>query len=349
MTAQSTVGSYHPRTLLSFPSSICVTLCHLWLVPLLFLQSCSPRAQQSLPPPASPALLSPTLRIEDWSFETHPGSLITTQHYRIYSTCPDADLVSRLPDFLERALTAYTTALGPLPSPQLHLDTFLLADRAEWEALTRQLMGEQAATYLKIERGGFASGGRAVLLPLGPRDTFAIAAHEGWHQYTQRTFKDPLPAWLDEGLAATFEGLTPDPTDPSRFLLAPAANPERLAQLRRAAARGQLLPLPQLCDTTPESLLQDPDSALTWYAQAWALALFLRESPRYAPSLHTLLADAAAGRLRVTLSRHSDSPSADRILRSRNGPELAVAYIADVSSLSHDFDTWVATLLRPAP
>jgi hypothetical protein len=326
------------------PFPIWAHLGHLWLLSLLLLPACTRPATPQ--PPASPALLSPTLRIDDWSFQAHPGSLITTQNYRLYSTCADADLLSQLPDFLERALTAYTTALGPLPRPTLRLDTFLLADRPQWEALTRQLMGEQASPFLKIERGGYSSGGRAVLLPLGPRDTFAIAAHEGWHQYTQRAFKDPLPAWLEEGLACTFEGLVPDPADPSRWLLSPADNPERLAQLRAAAAGHRLLSLSQLCDTTPESLLNaPPDDALTWYAQVWALARFMRDDPRYSPALHTLLSDAATGRLRSTLARRASSPAADAALRSRRGDALLRAYFSEPGATSADLARYTERLI----
>ena len=43
--------------------------------------------------------------------------------------------------------------------------------------------------------------GVAVLYNIGTRDTFAIAAHEGWHQFSGRHFKYRLPSWLDEGVA----------------------------------------------------------------------------------------------------------------------------------------------------
>jgi len=339
----------HPWPLQFFRFPIWANLGHLWLLPL-FLSACAHHAEPKSPPPASPALLSTTHRVEPWSFRGHRGSLITTPNYRLYSTCTDQALVSQLPGFLERALTEYTTAFGPLPKPTLHLDTFLLADRSQWEALTRQLMGAEAPTYLRIERGGFASGGRAVLLPLGPRDTFAIAAHEGWHQYTQRAFRDPLPTFLEEGLATLFEGLTPDPAEPGRFLLSPQSNPERLAQLRRADSGRRLLSLSQIGDITPDTLLtQDQDAALTWYAQCWALARFLSEDSRYAPSLHRLLADAASGAIRTTLTARSDSLYADRVLRARQGAEVLTAYFGDLRTSAADFDRFVGALLAPTP
>jgi hypothetical protein len=206
-----------------------------------------------------------------------------------------------------------------------------MADRRQWEALTRQLMGNQSATYLKIERGGFASGGRAALFPLGPRDTLAIAAHEGWHQYTQRTFKSDLPPWLEEGIATYMEGIAPDPADPTRFVFAPSFNPERLDQLRRASNRGQLLPLDQLLSTTPQSLIDaSPDAALTYYAQVWALTRFLRETNHraHAPALATLLSNAARGQL-----AHASSP--DTFTRS----------FGDAAAAARDYKAFIADLL----
>jgi hypothetical protein len=67
-------------------------------------------------------------------------------------------------------------------------------------------MGSDAEVYLKIQRGGFAASGRAILYDIGPRDTFAIAAHEGWHQYTQKSFRAPLTVSFEEGLATYMEG-----------------------------------------------------------------------------------------------------------------------------------------------
>ncbi len=248
----------------------------------------------------SPGVVTPASWTEAWEYAGHPGKLVRTPSYRLFTTATDADLVARLPGFLESALDRYTTAFGPLPRPALRLDTFLMGDRDQWQVLTRQVMGADAPTYLRIERGGFASGGRALLWTIGMRDTLAIAAHEGWHQYTQRTFRQELPAWLEEGIAVSMEGFIQDPSDPSRVVLVSWANPERFGQLVRASRRGELIPLGRLLNDSPQELMaQSTEGTLTYYAQLWALLLFLREGEggRFASGLSRAVADAAAGRL----------------------------------------------------
>ena len=186
----------------------------------------------------------------------------------------DSRVIQRLPAFLEDALGHYrslggvapapgavstrtgardgdapTLGIGQkpdateprLPPPQIAMDTFMVASRPQWEDLTIRLMGERAPTYLRIDRGGFAAGGRGVFYTAGAGDdrtTLAIAAHEGWHQYTQRVMQDPLPVWLDEAMAAYCEGFRENPLLPAGVEFLPWANPERFDQLRSCWARG---------------------------------------------------------------------------------------------------------------
>ncbi len=251
-------------------------------------------------PRASPAVVSPVFTTEGWEYAGHQGKLVRTPSYRLFTTAADPDLVEQMPWFLESALERYTTAFGPLPRPTLRLDTFLMGDRDQWSSLTRQVMGSEAPTYLRIERGGFASGGRALLWTIGRRDTLAIAAHEGWHQYTQRTFRQELPPWLEEGIAVYMEGFVPDPADPARPIFRGWANVERFEQLKRATERGQLLPLDRLMTATPQELIADStEGTLNYYAQLWALIHFLHEGEhgRYSHGLTSVVADAGAGRI----------------------------------------------------
>jgi hypothetical protein len=254
------------------------------------------------PPRTSPSMLRAAgerhiLSQEPWEFGGHTGTLTRTSAYRIFSTADDPALTTHLPAFLEECLERYTTEFGPLPQPTLKLDTFLMGDRPQWARLTRQLMGDEADTYLRIERGGFSSGGRAILWEIGRRDTFAIAAHEGWHQYTQRAFKSELPPWLEEGIALYMEGFTfADPEQ--RPIPAPWANLERFDQLKRAHDSGTLLPLASLLSAAPQDLIHSSaDAALTWYAQVWALTHFLNETSAHRANLQLLLTDTARGSL----------------------------------------------------
>ncbi len=284
--------------------------------------SCSGPATPNQTPPASPAVLpaeSPSApAVEIWDFAGHPGKLIRTQSYRLFTTESDPVLVEQMPGFLEQALTHYTSAFGPLPKPRFKLDTFLMGDQEQWALLTKQLMGDQAATYLKIERGGFSSGGRAVLRGIGRRDTLAIAAHEGWHQYTQRTFGRPLPPWLEEGIAVYMEGFVVDPVEPGRFTFTGWANTERFDQLMSASARVGLAPLPALVYATPQELINtSTDATLTYYAQLWVLVHFLRdgEGGRYRKGLFTSLADAAAAPTQLAEGEVSPQVQAKRAVK----------------------------------
>ncbi|MFA6043970.1 MAG: hypothetical protein WC718_03205, partial [Phycisphaerales bacterium] len=163
----------------------------------------APQAATASPGAAAPAGVVST---EAWTLEGKTGQLITTPHYRIFTTIDKPYILDRLPLFMEAALANYTTSLEDLPAPRQPLETYLLATRPQWTRVTQRVMADQAEVYLRIQRGGFAAGGKAILYDIGPRDTFAIAAHEGWHQYSQSTFRTPLPTSLEEGLATYMEG-----------------------------------------------------------------------------------------------------------------------------------------------
>jgi hypothetical protein len=322
-----------PRTLLPVAAAV------------LALGACAPA------PRASPGVLAPTiLSTEPWSFAGHTGTLTRTRGYRFFTT-GDESTREHMPAFLEACLARYTSELAPLPQPPMRLDTFLLGDRDQWAVLTRQLMGEHAATYLRIQRGGFSSGGRAILWSIGRRDTFAIAAHEGWHQYTQRTFRDELPAWLEEGIGVYFEGLRFSESDPSRPEPSPWANLERFDQLRQAAASGTMLPVETLLASEPQSLIAaGSDPALNWYAQVWAFTLFLKEE--HGPALRMLLIDAAHGTLEAALAtriRRPESPDHLRVLTAYfGGPrELEPGYRRFVARLVEADREAIAAGVRP--
>jgi hypothetical protein len=226
-------------------------------------------------------------------------------------------------------------------------------------------MGAQAELYLRIPRGGFAAAGRAIYFDIGAHDTLAIAAHEGWHQYVQRTFHDPLPVWLDEGIATYMEGhrwaAGTDSSGPTAVFL-PWSNTERFDQLRAAAARGDLFSLQDLLTRTPQDLIDSPvprggrgsttDPALTYYAQLWALTHFLHEGEggRYARPLATLLADAAepGHRFRSVIAAVLGASAARSALASRRGPAAFLAYFnSDLTAAADQYARFVDQLVQP--
>ena len=295
--------------------------------------------------------------IEPWSYNGAEGRLVRTAHYRLFTTQHDSVLSARVPLFLESALAAYRTCITSsdpasstetLPEPSLKLDTYILRNRADWALLTRQTTGEQADLFLRIRRGGFAFGGKALLFDIGARDTLAIVAHEGWHQYTQRAFQRPLPIWLEEGMATYMEGYRFDAHGSALFV--PWFNVERFDQLRRAAANQKLMPLGALLESAPQNLMgSGTDDALTYYAQVWAFTHFLDEGAggKYHHGLATLLKDAASGAIDAQLIRMFGAPDARRVLMARRGPGVFEAYFGDTAQAAGEYDAFMRQLVHP--
>lgn len=307
-------------------------------------------------------LPDPILSIEPWSFSTFQGRVIRTPSYRVFTTMPAGATIDRLPAFMEAALTAYRSGYGTLPAPTLALDTFVLATRPQWMKLTAQMFPDEAEGFLKIPRGGFTLHARALLYDLGTRDTLALAAHEGWHQFTQQTFADPLPTWIEEGIATQFEGYRWERGERGgemRPLFVPWANVDRFDQVRRAQEQGRLTPLADLLSASPQDLIAGGVStsggpaaaALAYYGQVWALVRFLSEGEGgvYREGLAALVTDAAEGRLIEQLGKPaigSEDRTAASLLRHR-GPELFRTYFkADVSIVQAQFSAFTERITR---
>ncbi|MBC7771693.1 MAG: hypothetical protein H7210_04285 [Pyrinomonadaceae bacterium] len=343
---------------------------------LLLLAACT-----DAPPPASrnvalPARttprVDPVISSETWTYNGKPGKNIRTANYTIYTTQASSIIAARMPTFVEAALQNYTSSLGLLPPPPGQLETFIMSTRGEWERLTKQLMGDQASIYLQIQRGGYAAGGRGIYYDIGPSDTFSIASHEGWHQYTQRTFREGLPTWLEEGIATYMEGHRWEGATP-RFLA--WSNTERFDQLRSASAKGGLLSLQEIMNTSPQELLAGggpmpatptkesgggglfvravgsaEDRLLTYYAQIWALVHFLNEAEggKYRPLLESLVSDAANGRLRAKLAGSIGEQAARSAVMTRRGPAVMLAYFGgDLGALSMEYSSFIGRIVRP--
>lgn len=283
-----------------------------------------------------------------WTFGEAQGRLIQTPSYRILTTDQSPLVADRMPAFLESALATYRTMLGPLPEPLAPLDVYLMATRPQWESLTRQTAGPRADIYLRIQRGGYSENGRAVFYNIGPRDTFAIAGHEGWHQYTQATFREALPIWLEEGIAVSMEGFRWTPGGDTPIFL-PWSNLERYDRLRELVAAGRISPLEDLLDQRPQDLLRDSGLAtLDYYAQVWALSQFLREGENGAhrAGLERMVRDAAEGNLAARLASHASPRETRAAMLSRTGQAPFRAYFGDVADASRAFEQYVRRAVR---
>ncbi len=278
-----------------------------------------------------------------WQFGGTAGTVITTPHYRVYTTLTRQSILDRLPLFLERALAHYTTALAPLPEPGARLDTYLFESRGQWEAKTRQMLPRQAPTFLTLGRGGFTTRGTSVLYYIGRKDTLSIAAHEGWHQFSQETFRSQLPMWMEEGIATYMEGYISHPDGLPKFR--PWKNLERFHTLRDAVRAGRLISLDDLLSRTPQSFLKESkNELLIYYAQVWALTHFLAEGQRgrHRAALREVLVDAVRGRLAVNALGRRGGPGGVRL-----GSAVLTAYFdTDLERFEQAYLQFVRSVVR---
>ncbi|MFO0874618.1 MAG: hypothetical protein U0575_11695 [Phycisphaerales bacterium] len=309
-------------------------------------------APASGPEPGSAALepAAPTVQREPWTFGDAPGFVLVTPNYRLNTTIVDEPMLRELPLLMEAALRHYASELVRLPMPTHPLRSSIFAKRSEWAAHTKRRMPRDADTYLAIGRGGYTTDGESALFDIGREDTFTIALHEGWHQFTQTVFKDRLPVWLEEGIACWMEGMRFRRESAAPTFM-PWRNVERFGELREAARSGRLVPFAELLKSTPqEALGQGKGTLLTYYAQVWALVHFLNEGEggRYRDALRQVVADAAAGRLVARLVNSNAIPSEVRHpwLLARGGRWVAIEYLnADLDELGAQYDAFVRQIV----
>jgi len=261
----------------------------------------------------APAQAQP--RVDDWANPYGLGLRLETDHYLLYTTLLDPNLLAQVPDFMESAHKAYNAQLPDPIEPRARSTIYLFSDRAQWEMFTRDLTGVHAAIFLKIQEGAYCFNGSCIAYDIGPERTLAALAHEGWHQFTNRHFAFRLPSWLDEGMAMTFEAFL---RKDGRYQFEPTANAYRLEPLRETVSRGNLIPLEHLLAMSPGEVIATARSeqVQTLYGQSYALVRFLREAGggRYQAGLRRLLADAVKGRWPL-------DPDALTIATDRNVPK----------------------------
>ncbi len=264
-------------------------------VAMLFLGGCAQNSNA-----AFEKIAAEPLSATPWNFSDRSGSVIQTDHYRIYTTIDDP-LYDRL---IARILeAAHARVVSLIPGAQPHsepLDCYVFASRGQWEHYTRDRAGSNAPIYLQISSGGYCQQGVFAGYDIGREQTLSVIAHEAWHQFSWFAFKDRLPAWLEEGMATQNEAIVWNGGEPQ---FRPELNARRFAALRQAVRGNQLWKLEDLVSTHAGRVIKMPQAKIdAYYAQLWSLVLFLQKSPAYGPRLQHLLADAAAGKLTQSLA-----------------------------------------------
>ncbi len=304
------------------------------------------------PSAVSESAATPVFVTEPWSDGGGSGSLVRTPHYVLRLCLRDQSFGDRIPAFMESCFQTYRSALGALPAPESPLEMYIFSEKSVWEQWTRKHLGQDAAMYIGLGKGGYTSDSVSVLYDIGRFDTQTIAAHEGWHQFSQQALRHPLPNWLEEGIACYMEGtrLSRD-GGPSTFK--PWRNFERWSELRRAARDGALIPLGKLLDETPQAFLRDgKNSLLTYYAQVWALVQFLEdgEGGKYRGTLAQVLQDAASGRLAGRLAASPaivGSSGRERAVRLRTGNAILLEYFnPDFATFREEYEAFVNAITQ---
>ena len=307
-------------------------------------------AQAQVHPTAIADSMTSHVLVGSWPEGGGNGIIMRTPHYLLRLSLREEPFRDRIPDFMEACFTAYASALGPITNPDEPLEMYVFGERSLWEKWTRKKLGRDAEIYIGLGKGGYTTDSVSVLYDIGRFDTQTIAAHEGWHQFSQQTLQHPLPTWMEEGIACYMEGtrLSRD-GGPSTFR--PWRNFERWSELREAARAEDLIPVSELLDGTPQEFLQNgKNSLLTYYAQVWALVHFLREGEngKYRDQFSQLIQDSITGKLagRLALSKAIVGKTMrHRAIELRTGNAVILEYFnADFPRFVEEFGNFVQAI-----
>jgi hypothetical protein len=261
---------------------------------------------------------------EDWSYGRARGSMLTSQHYVLYTTCTSKPFVDAMPGFLETCWKAYTQLLPP-----------------------GRLLDHRLETYKCIRSGGYSERGITVSHYGGRRATLSVVAHEGLHQYLEATRGPHVPAWLNEGLACYFEAFDLDGRT-NRPVFKPGTNHLRTRSLRETLVSGGLIPLEEILATHAGAEVQKQSSRVrSYYAQEWSLVLFLMRPERHNPYrqgfldlLRELGSDLMDRRARGFLAADVDG-------RMSYGEAVFRAYVSDdLETFGQQYEAYLLELLH---
>lgn len=252
--------------------------------------------------PTSPTASVVSLRsaVQKQAWQGGKGLVLTSEHYRIYTTATDEGIPEFLPGFLEQAHQYYRQLTGLNENKSLPpAKVYMLATRNEWADITRKVVKEDPSQYLAISAGGYCYHGTCVFWDIGYMQTLPVAAHEALHQFLMANLRDQLPMWTEEGLCVMVESFTVAGRD-VRFT--PDSPSEHLYDLRVAITRNHWVGLGKLLSMDAgDAIAGNNEQAVSYYAQLWALIRYIRSNPAYKAGLERLIADAGAGSLRSAL------------------------------------------------
>lgn len=281
-----------------------------------------------------------------WNWEGITGVELVTDHFHLHVTAQDMILRQALPTFLETAFQEYLALIPPARSDEERLGVYLFETRQEWARFTRRFDPGHAHTYLHIQAGGYTDyrSGTAVVFDLARDRTLSLLGHEGFHQYAARYLAEPLPAWLNEGLACQFESFDLAGFHPT---FQPERNLLRMNNLREALSDpAGMIPFEQFLQMDAgQAIRHAGPPARVYYAQAWSTVVYLREAASpYAAGFRRLLADAGSARLTRAIREYQAKDPA----RRAHGVGLAAFYVyvtEDLAGFMTDYRAFAERLV----
>jgi hypothetical protein len=273
--------------------------------------------------------------VEPWTnASSSKGRIYRTAHYAIHTTLTDSAPVEEMAALLEHALPYYEALTGVAHRGDRPLPVYYFGTHDEWAAYTRATTGASADIYLGVFNGGYAIGDRVVCWHGNAGDVLSTVAHEGLHQFVARNFSRRLPPVIEEGLAVACEDVDPQALTPRDRLV-----PRRQNALRAAIAGQYLIPLDTFLKLHAGDLSDRPDALREgFYAQCWAVATFLRTSPKYRPSFLRLLTDSAAGTAAINVGpNRAEAPYNAGLIR----PLLEKYLPVDWPTFRADLEAWL--------
>jgi hypothetical protein len=287
-----------------------------------------------------------TFATEQWSYQGSPGTMLTSQHYVLCTTCASKPLVNSMPPFLETCWDAYAKLVPCDTTPDKPLETYLFQNRWQWERFTEEFSPERAETYKRIRSGGYSERGITVSHYGSRRTTLSTLAHEGLHQYVEATRGNRVPAWINEGLATRFEAFDLD--SQNRPVFTPEKNYLRMNQLRSAMQTNDLVPLKDILATHAGIEIQKQTNRVaTYYAQVWSITLYLLQPSLTTPYnagfkklLVELGSDTMVRKARAYLAADTDGNMSE-------GEAVFRAYITDdLEKFQADYEMFLRKLLQ---
>ena len=101
---------------------------------------------------------------EDWDFKGHPGKILHSDNFNVFTTVDDAVFLEAIPNFMEASYRQYVDLMPHGDGSDHAMDTYLFASRRQWNRFTKEFAHpHRVSIYLRIRSGGFTERSTAVL------------------------------------------------------------------------------------------------------------------------------------------------------------------------------------------